>query len=211
MNERKIDLAELKQRSANGRQSLWQSLRTAVWCNHDQPRVLSSLATTVMLTGKSPQKCWRTCLHMMQGTPYIYQGENCHDQCSIPSRRIPDMRALTLYQIYRSGQIAPDDMMRYLCYKSRDNARTPCSGTASPVPDSRRERPGSVESQLYPGSTQKNRVRREDSCLSYYQKLIKLGKPMRSSYTAPMSSCCGRSGSLCLHTEAESGKAPGRL
>ena len=72
---RKMDLRDLKNiltRWQKGLQDIaWNSL---YWENHDQPRSFPVSAMTVTNTEKSLQKC-STCIHMMQGTPYVYQGE----------------------------------------------------------------------------------------------------------------------------------------
>ena len=75
-NHKKIRLTELKQVMSKWQTELegkaWNSL---YWCNHDQPRMLSRLGNDSSLYRERSAKLLGTCLHMMQGTPYIYQGE----------------------------------------------------------------------------------------------------------------------------------------
>lgn len=71
------------------------------------------------------------CSHMMQGTPYIYQGEEL-GMTNAPFADISDFRDLDSINAYREltekGIFSREEMLGYLRYKSRDNARTPCSG-----------------------------------------------------------------------------------
>ena len=57
----------------------WNSL---YWSNHDQPRAVSRFGNDGPMYRKLSAKMLATCLHMMKGTPYIYQGEEIgNDQC----------------------------------------------------------------------------------------------------------------------------------
>lgn len=49
----------------------WNAL---FWCNHDQPRMLSASAFPTSCANRGPS-CWPTSLYLLQGTPYLYQGE----------------------------------------------------------------------------------------------------------------------------------------
>ena len=67
-----------------------------------------------------------TCLHMMQGTPYVYQGEEL-GMTNMEFNTVEDfcdIESINAYHEYvDSGKIDGETMMRYLRYKSRDNSR----------------------------------------------------------------------------------------
>lgn len=95
--------------------------------NHDQPRVVSRFGDDGKYRVESA-KMLATCLHMMQGTPYIYQGEELGMTnagfTSIDQYR--DIESINAYHEMVDGGIYDEDyVMRCLQYKSRDNARTP--------------------------------------------------------------------------------------
>ncbi|GLQ74963.1 alpha,alpha-phosphotrehalase [Vibrio penaeicida] len=97
------------------------------WCNHDQPRIVSRLGNDEQYRVESA-KMLAASVHFMQGTPYIYQGEeigmtNPHFD-SIDQYR--DVESTNMYDIMvnqKGG--SSDDMLRILASKSRDNSRTP--------------------------------------------------------------------------------------
>lgn len=129
-NLRRMDLVELKQVLSKWQNGLdgkaWNSL---YWCNHDQPRIVSRLGDdrTSQMREQSA-KALALCLHMMQGTPYIYQGEElAMTNASFASLEdFRDVESLNAYrELTESGQIDPETMLDYLRFKSRDNARTP--------------------------------------------------------------------------------------
>ncbi|MFS1949352.1 alpha,alpha-phosphotrehalase [Vibrio lentus] len=97
------------------------------WCNHDQPRVVSRLGNDQQYRVESA-KMLAASVHMMQGTPYIYQGEEIGmtnpGYTEISQYR--DVESTNMYDIMvnRDG-VAHQDMMTILAQKSRDNSRTP--------------------------------------------------------------------------------------
>lgn len=102
----------------------WNSL---YWNNHDQPRVVSRFGNDSTFRTRSA-KMLGTCLHMMQGTPFIYQGEEL-GMTNIRMNDISEYRDIesinAFNQLTQRENVATDDMMQYLYCKSRDNARTP--------------------------------------------------------------------------------------
>lgn len=104
------------------------------WCNHDQPRVVSRFGSDVneALRQRSA-KTLAIVLHMLQGTPYIYQGEeigmtNPHFT-SIQQYR--DVESLNAYQMMKDKGMSESDILTILGQKSRDNSRTPMQWDAS--------------------------------------------------------------------------------
>lgn len=104
------------------------------WCNHDQPRVVSRFGddSTESLRQAS-SKTLAIALHMLQGTPYIYQGEeigmtNPHFN-SIDAYR--DVESLNAYDYLKNQGYKEQEILEILDQKSRDNSRTPMQWNAS--------------------------------------------------------------------------------
>ncbi len=179
-NDRKIDLVELKQTLSKWQTQLhekaWNSL---YWCNHDQPRILSRLGNDGDAYREISAKMLATCLHMMQGTPYIYQGEEL-GMTNVPFSSLEDFRDIESINAYHEyverGRITPEDMMRYLCCKSRDNARTPMQWNDEKNAGFTKGAPWIMVNPNYPKINAKEQLSRETSVFHYYQKLIRLRK-----------------------------------
>ena len=124
-----VPLLELKQVMSKWQTALegkaWNSL---YWDNHDQPRAVSRYGNDSSEFREISAKMLATCLHMMQGTPYIYQGEEL-GMTNIYFDSIDDYKDIECIDNYRelteSGLISKEDMIRYLGLRGRDNARTP--------------------------------------------------------------------------------------
>ena len=182
-NDQKIDLRELKQTLSKWQNELygkaWNSL---YWCNHDQPRIVSRLGNDSDAYRETSAKMLATCLHMMQGTPYIYQGEELGmTNAPFPSLQdFRDIESINAYHEYtENGLVAPDDMMRYLRYKSRDNARTPMQWDDSANAGFSTGTPWIMVNPNYTRINVQEQQSREDSVFHYYQKLIRLRKAYR--------------------------------
>lgn len=103
----------------------WNSLFLG---NHDQPRCLSRFGDDSPEYRVVSAKMLATCLHMMQGTPYVYQGDELGMK-NVPFHDLSEFRDIesinAFHELTGAGKVAPDDMMRYLNLRGRDNARTP--------------------------------------------------------------------------------------
>ncbi|GGP11945.1 MULTISPECIES: alpha,alpha-phosphotrehalase [Oceanobacillus] len=101
----------------------WNAL---FWCNHDQPRIVSRFGNDTTYH-KESAKMLATTIHMMQGTPYIYQGEEIgmtnagFDDIS----QYRDVESLNMYKIKKAEGLSDQEIIEILQEKSRDNARTP--------------------------------------------------------------------------------------
>lgn len=178
-NLRKMDLVELKQVLSKWQNGLegkaWNSL---YWCNHDQPRIVSRLGddSTPEVRERSA-KALALCLHMMQGTPYIYQGEEL-GMTNAPFAALTDFRDVESLNAYREltegGQIDPETMLDYLRYKSRDNARTPMQWTGASQADFTAAEPWIGVNENYRTINAQEQAARPDSVFSFYQTLIRL-------------------------------------
>ena len=154
----------------------WNSL---YFCNHDQPRIVSRLGDESDAYRELSAKCIATCLHMMQGTPYIYQGEEL-GMTNTVFNSLDDFRDLESINAYRelieSGLFTKDDMFPKIAHKSRDNARTPMPWDASENAGFTKGTPWLALNPNYKKINVADQLRREDSVFHYYQKLIRLRK-----------------------------------
>ena len=180
-NDRKINLVELKQVLTKWQTELagtaWNSL---FWDNHDQPRIVSRLGDdSTREYREASAKMLGLCLHMMQGTPYVYQGEEL-GMTNVPFAALEDFRDIesinAYHELTESGQVSPEDMMRFLRYKSRDNARTPMQWDDSENAGFTTGTPWIMVNPNYKEINAKEQMARPDSVFHFYQKLIRLRK-----------------------------------
>lgn len=154
----------------------WNSL---YFCNHDQPRIVSRLGDESDAYRELSAKCIATCLHMMQGTPYIYQGEEL-GMTNTVFNSVDDFRDLESINAYRelveSGLYSAEDMFPKIAHKSRDNARTPMQWDASENAGFTVGTPWIAVNPNYKKVNVADQLKREDSVFHYYQKLIRLRK-----------------------------------
>ena len=154
----------------------WNSL---YFCNHDQPRIVSRLGDESDAYRELSAKCIATCLHMMQGTPYIYQGEEL-GMINTVFNSVDDFRDLESINAYRelveSGLYTDEDMFPKIAHKSRDNARTPMQWDASENAGFTTGKPWIAVNPNYKKINVADQLKREDSVFHYYQKLIRLRK-----------------------------------
>ena len=154
----------------------WNSL---YWSNHDQPRIVSRLGNDTEAYRELSAKMLATCLHMMKGTPYIYQGEEL-GMTNVPFASMDEFRDIESINAYReyteNGIIAPEDMMKYLNYKSRDNARTPMQWSDEENGGFTKGTPWIKINPNYTTINAREQMEREDAVFHDYQKLISLRK-----------------------------------
>ena len=176
--DKKVKLTALKENLTKWQNELegkaWNSL---FWCNHDQPRVVSRFGNDSKEYREVSAKMLATCLHLMQGTPYVYQGEEL-GMTNVPFASVDefkDIESINAYHEYvESGLISKEDMMRYLCYKSRDNARTPMQWNDQKNAGFTTGTPWIKVNPNYVEINAEEEVKRADSVFSYYKKLIAL-------------------------------------
>ena len=178
-SDKKMDLRNMKLVLTKWQKGLdkiaWNSL---FWENHDQPRSVSRYGNDGEYRELSA-KMLATCLHMMQGTPYIYQGEEL-GMTNVPFEDISDFRDLDSINAYHEltsqGVFTENEMLRYLRYKSRDNARTPFQWDDTENAGFTTGVPWIMVNPNYKDINAKDQMNRENSVFRYYQKLIRLRK-----------------------------------
>ena len=177
---RKMDLRDLKEiltRWQKGLQDIaWNSL---YWENHDQPRSVSRFGNDSDEYREISAKMLATCIHMMQGTPYVYQGEEL-GMTNCPFNTLENFRDLesinAFHELTEQGKMTEEEMMAAIGYKGRDNARTPMQwdDSANAGFSDASATPWIMVNPNYTKINAKDQVNREDSVFKYYQKLIKL-------------------------------------
>lgn len=178
--DRRVDLKELKQTMSKWQTQLegraWNSL---FFGNHDQPRSLSRFGCDAPEYRVGCAKMLATCLHMMQGTPYIYQGEELGmTNCPFDSLdEVRDIESLNAFkELTGMGVITEADMMRYINLRGRDTSRTPMQWDGS---RNAGFTAGTPWIKVNPNYTQINaeaEMADRDSVFHYYKKLISLRK-----------------------------------
>ena len=175
---KKLDLRVLKEILTRWQKGLediaWNSL---YWENHDQPRSVSRFGNDSDQYREISAKMLATCVHMMQGTPYVYQGEEL-GMTNCPFNKLENLRDLesinAFHELTEQGKISEEDMLAAINYKGRDNARTPMQWDDSAYAGFSTAEPWIMVNPNYNKINAKDQVSREDSVFKYYQKLIRL-------------------------------------
>ena len=152
----------------------WNAL---FWCNHDQPRVVSRFGSEGKYHTRSA-KMLATTLHMMQGTPYIFQGEE-FGMTNPNFETIDDYRdveSLNTYRIMTERGVSKEEVLDILKQKSRDNARTPMQWNSSAHAGFTNGTPWIDVARNYEDINAENALKDQDSIFYYYQRLIQLRK-----------------------------------
>lgn len=178
--DKKIDLRELKEVMSRWETGLegkaWNSL---YWCNHDQPRMVSRLGNDSPQFREYSAKALAVCLHMMQGTPYVYQGEEL-GMTNVPFEKLEDYRDIESLNAYEEevgrGSVTPDEMLHYLRCRSRDNARTPVQWDDSEHAGFTTGTPWIMVNPNYKEINAKEQLSRKNSVFYFYKELIRLRK-----------------------------------
>ncbi|WP_109079433.1 alpha,alpha-phosphotrehalase [Aggregatibacter kilianii] len=154
----------------------WNAL---FWCNHDQPRIVSRFGDEGELRDTSA-KMLAMLLHGMQGTPYIYQGEEIGmtnpNFRSIEEYR--DVESLNAYKELKDKQLPDAEILQILAQKSRDNARTPVQWDASANAGFSNGTPWIDVAKNYREINAEQALKDKNSVFYTYQRLIKLRKEL---------------------------------
>lgn len=152
-------------------------LNALFWCNHDQPRIVSRLGDEGKYY-KESAKMLAGLIHLMRGTPYIYQGEEIgmtdpHFK-SIDMYR--DVESLNYYKILMEQGLNSDAALTILDRRSRDNSRTPMQWSAKKNAGFSKVSPWINVADNYKSINVENEKDDKDSILSFYKKLITIRK-----------------------------------
>ena len=154
----------------------WNSLFLG---NHDQPRSVSRFGNDNPVYRETSAKMLATCIHMMQGTPYVYQGEEL-GMTNIYFDKLEDYRDIESINYFEefteSGLMTPEHMIKCLMLRSRDNARTPMQWDDSKQAGFTEGEPWIKVNPNYKKINAAQQLEDPDSVFHYYQKLIRLRK-----------------------------------
>ena len=178
--DEKVPLIRLKKIMSKWQTELygkaWNSL---FWDNHDQPRAVSRFGDDRPEHREMSAKMLATCLHMMQGSPYIYQGEEL-GMTNYPFRSEEEFRDIESVNAIKewcdSGVVSKEDFWPCLLKKSRDNARTPVQWDDTENAGFTTGRPWIGVNPNYTEINAKAETADENSVFHYYKKLIALRK-----------------------------------
>ena len=178
--DEKLPLTTLKKTLSRWQNDLygkaWNSL---FWNNHDQPRAVSRFGDDRPQYRETSAKMLATCLHMMQGSPYIYQGEEL-GMTNYPFQSPEDFRDIESINAYKewcgSGRLPHETFWPCITYKSRDNARTPMQWDDSPQAGFTAGSPWIPVNPNYREINAKAETADPSSVFHYYKKLIALRK-----------------------------------
>ncbi|MDV5141587.1 alpha,alpha-phosphotrehalase [Chimaeribacter arupi] len=174
------DFVQLKQIFREWQQGMhghaWNAL---FWCNHDQPRAVSRFGDDGALRVPAA-KMLAMVLHGMQGTPYIYQGEEIG--MTNPGYRYlaqyRDVESLNMFAELLEAGRPEAELLDILSGKSRDNGRTPMQWDESDHAGFSTVTPWLEPCANYPEINVKQALEDKDSVFYTYQRLIALRKQL---------------------------------
>ena len=174
-------LPELKENLSKWQTKLdgkaWNSL---YWDNHDQPRIVSRLGDNSPMSAK----CIATVLHFMQGTPYIYQGEEL-GMTNFPFEKMEQCRDIEIINAHKdlveSGKMSEEKFMAGVAAKGRDNARTPMQWDEGHEGGFTNGTPWIAVNPNYKTINAAAELKDENSVFHYYKKLISLRRDSKWS------------------------------
>lgn len=173
------DLGELKKLFINWQEQMqaqngWNAV---FWCNHDQPRAVSRFGDDKYYW-KESAKMLAVCIHMMRGTPYIFQGEELGMTnpyySSIDQYR--DVESLNYYRILLEEGKTKEEAIEILGQRSRDNGRTPMQWDDSENAGFTSGKPWIYPPDNYKTINVEAERKEEDSIFNFYKKLIRMRK-----------------------------------
>ena len=173
-------LVELKKIFSTWQEGLdevgWNSL---YWSNHDQPRAISRFGNDSVAYRVRSGKMLATCLHMLKGTPYIFQGEEI-GMTNVRFNDLSDYRDLETLNAYDElvgkGLLTDEAMFAAIHARGRDNARTPMHWSNEQQAGFTDGTPWIPVNPNYPDINVAAALEDETSLFYYYQQLIALRK-----------------------------------
>ena len=176
---KELDLLELKKVFSIWQTDLkdegWNSL---YWNNHDQPRIVSRWGNDSSKYRERSAKMLATLLHMMKGTPYIYQGEEI-GMTNMEFESISDYKDIETRNLYKERLdlgYSEEDIIKFIRVKGRDNARTPMQWTNQKNGGFTEGVPWIKVNPNYNEINVEDALSNKDSIFYHYKKLIQYRK-----------------------------------
>lgn len=176
---KKVKLRDLKDVMTRWQKGLenraWNSIFLS---NHDQPRSVSRFGEDSQFRVESA-KLLATLIHMLQGTPYVYQGDEI-GMTNVAFKSIEDYRDVATRNMYKEAVeekgVDPTVALKVVHAKSRDNARTPMQWNDSEHAGFTTGTPWIKANPNYKEINVANALTDSTSIFHYYKKLIRLRK-----------------------------------
>ena len=174
-----IDFVELKKIFTRWQKGLYgQGWNSLFWENHDLPRSVSRFADDGAYRVESA-KMLAILLHGMQGTPYVYQGEELGmTNYDFRVEECRDIEILNMVRERRAKGYSEEWIRDAIRRKGRDNARTPMQWSTDPNAGFTTGKPWLVVNPNYREINAEDQIGRDDSVFACYQTLIRLRKEL---------------------------------
>ncbi|MBM7662739.1 oligo-1,6-glucosidase [Bacillus mesophilus] len=174
-----LNLVDLKENVTKWQKGLHEAGWNSLYLNnHDQPRMVSRFGNDKEYRVESA-KMLATFLHMLQGTPYVYQGEEI-GMTNIRFESIDEYKDIEILNMYKEkvieGNEDHDKVMESIYVKGRDNARTPVQWDDSEHAGFTTGEPWLTVNPNYKEINAKKAVADPNSVYNYYKELIRLRK-----------------------------------
>lgn len=144
------------------------------WCNHDQPRAVSRFGDD----SKEAAKMLAATVHLMRGTPYIYQGEELGmtNAKYTSINQYKDVESLNYFKILREGGKSEKEALKIIGERSRDNGRTPMQWNSEKFAGFSTVEPWLSSPENYKKINVSAEEKNADSVLNFYKMLVKFRK-----------------------------------
>ena len=174
-----IDFVELKKIFSRWQKGLYgQGWNSLFWENHDLPRSVSRFADDGAYRVESA-KMLAILLHGMQGTPYVYQGEELGmTNYDFRVEECRDIEILNMVRERRAQGCSEEWIHDAIRRKGRDNARTPMQWSTTPNAGFTTGEPWLTVNPNYREINAEDQIGRDDSVFACYQSLIRLRKEL---------------------------------
>ncbi|WP_026887189.1 alpha,alpha-phosphotrehalase [Clostridium beijerinckii] len=172
-----FDFMKLKALFKTWQEEIQNGWNALFWCNHDQPRIVSRFGNDKEYL-KESAKMLATTIHMIRGTPYVYQGEEIGmtNPYFDSIEKYRDVESINYYNILKEQGKSEEEILKILKVKSRDNSRTPVQWDDSENAGFTKGEPWIPVSSEYKRINVEQALKDEDSIFYHYQKLIRLRK-----------------------------------
>jgi len=178
---RPTSIVALKKCLAKWQKGLFGKAWNAIfWENHDQPRIVTRLGDEGEYRERSA-KMLATCMYFLQGTPFIYQGQElgCVNTRFLTRSEVRDIEVCNAMKTYVDEKgFDEKEMLRRISRRSRDTGRTPMLWDDSLDAGFSSVTPWIKVNERYTEINAKEEIKREDSCFNFYKKLIALRKKL---------------------------------
>lgn len=147
------------------------------WSNHDQPRVVSRFGDDDSYH-KESAKMLATMIHLLRGTPYVYQGEELGmtNAYYTSIKQYNDVESINYYEILLNSGKSKEEALKIIGERSRDNGRTPMQWSDEKYAGFSNTKPWLDIVKNYKEINVEKELSDKNSILNHFKKLISLRK-----------------------------------